>query len=91
MKEKKAIDVIAAFYHERKNNRLKDYEHGDVVPIRIKYEDEKVNVNISNRYFEKRNDEKVIVYRCFYKEKGFYYKLYFYTSQMIWKIEFEDE
>jgi hypothetical protein len=89
MKYRKSIDVIVAFYHDRKNKRLKNFKTGEVVPIRFKYKDKKVNVIVSNRYFEKINDETVIVYRCFYKERAFYYKLFFYTSQLKWELEFE--
>jgi hypothetical protein len=89
MQEKKDIDVIVAFYPHGKNRRLKNPKEGEVVPIKFKYKDKKVNVLISKRYYEKENGETVIVYRCFYKERFFFYKLFFYTEQLKWKLEFE--
>jgi len=61
------------------------------VDKKLKYSNQKVDVNITNRYFEKISGEKVIVYRCYYKERGFYYKLYFFSNQLIWMLEFEEE
>lgn len=85
----KEVQVIAVFYHKDKKNQLNNLKEGEVVPKKLKYNDHKIDAHISNRYFEKKSKEKLIVYRCYYKERGFYYKLYFFTSQLLWMLEFE--
>jgi hypothetical protein len=88
--KREKVKVMAAFYHNRENNRLKkDGKTGEVIPLKIKYKNKTVNVIMSNRYYEKENGEKIIVFRCFYKERGFFYKLYFYTESLQWFIKFE--
>ena len=87
----KRVEVIAAFYHKDESNKIHSFKAGEVVPKKLKYSNQKVDVLITNRYFEKISGEKVIVYRCYYKQRGFYYKLYFFSNQLIWMLEFEED
>lgn len=87
----KRVKVIATFYHKDKSNKVHSFKEGEIVPKNLKYSNQKVDVHITNRYFEKISGEKVIVYRCYYKERSFYYKLYFFSNQLIWMLEFEED
>lgn len=93
------IDVIVVFEMPKEDkNRDKNYPMrysttmAKVKPVRFRYNDTAINVDkILRRYEEKINGEKVLGYRCFYRERGFYYHLLFFTQQCKWFIKFEKQ
>jgi hypothetical protein len=92
------VDVIASFIppegdkNKKGNEYYRSYSNTmvKVRPLRFKYKGKGINVGQILRTYEERvNGEKVLGYRCFYRQRGFYYHLLFFTQQCKWYIKIE--
>jgi len=88
------VEVIAIFAKDKNaniKNHFKPYSPGKVRPVRFKYKELRISIDsIHNPYEKTIEGEKVLGYRCLNKKRGYYYHLLFYTQQLKWFIEFEN-
>ena len=81
------IDVIATYQMPEENSKKKQQDYyfkynntmAKVKPIRFKYKDNAINVDkILRTYEERNNGEKVLGYRCYYRQLVFILTASFY-------------